>query len=65
MTIPKWTGHLVGKMHNNKITVAELAEKMDINSKYVSSILNGKKTPKGARERFEAAVDEIIKERVE
>jgi transcriptional regulator with XRE-family HTH domain len=51
-------------MHNNKITVAELAEKMDINSKYVSSILNGKKTPKGARERFEKAVDEIIKERV-
>lgn len=65
--IPKWTGHLVGKMHNNQITVIALAEKMDINPKYVSSILNGKKTPKGARERFEAAVDEIIreKERVE
>ena len=63
MSIPKWTGHVVGKMHNNKITVAALAKKMDINPKYVSSILNGNKKPKGARERFEAAVEEIIKER--
>ena len=65
MTIPKWTGHLVGKMHNNSISILELAAKMDLDPKYVGQILNGKKTPKGARERFEKAVDEIIKERVE
>lgn len=62
--IPKWTGHLVGKMHNNKVTNIDLAEKLGYDKNYVSMVLNGKKTPKGARERFEKAVDEIIKERV-
>lgn len=67
MTIPKWTGHLVGKMHNNSISNLDLAAKMDLDAKYVGMVLNGKRTPKGARERFEKAVDEIIreKERVE
>ena len=62
--IPKWTGHLVGRMHNNGITNIDLANKLGYDKRYVSMVLNGKKTPKGARERFEAAVDEIIKERV-
>ena len=64
MSIPKWTGHLVGKMHVNAITNIDIAEKLGYDKNYVSMVLNGKKTPKGARERFEAAVDEIIKERV-
>ena len=63
MTIPKWTGHLVGKMHNNRISSNELASKLGYTKDYISMVLNGKKTPKGARERFEAAVEEIIKER--
>lgn len=63
--IPKWTGHLVGRMHNNGITNIDLANKLGYTKDYISMVLNGKKTPKGARERFEAAVDEIIKERVE
>lgn len=61
--IPKWTGHLVGKMHNNRISNIDLAEKLGYDKNYISMVLNGKKTPKGARERFEAAVEEIIKER--
>lgn len=61
--IPKWTGHLVGKMHINSITNIDLADKLGYEKGYVSMVLNGKKTPKGARERFEAAVEEIIKER--
>ena len=62
--IPKWTGHLVGRMHNNGITNIDLANKLGYTKDYISMVLNGKKTPKGARERFEAAVEEIIKERV-
>jgi hypothetical protein len=65
VTIPKWTGHLVGKMHNNSISNNDLASKLGYTNDYVSMVLNGKRTPKGARERFEKAVDEIIKERVE
>ena len=61
MSIPKWTGHLVGKMHNHSITNIDLAEELGYDKNYISMVLNGKKTPKGARERFEAAVDEIIK----
>ena len=65
MSIPKWTGILIGKMHNNSISKKDLADKLNFSQEYISMVLNGKKTPKGARERFEKAVDEIIKERVE
>ena len=65
MSIPKWTGHLVGKMHINSIKNEDLAEKMELHPKYISMVLNGKKTPKGAKERFEQAVNEIIAERGE
>ena len=61
LSIPKWTGHLVGKMHNNSITNIDLAEELGYDKNYISMVLKGKKTPKRARERFEAAVDEIIK----
>ena len=63
MSIPKWTGILIGKMHNNSISKKDLAGKLNFSQEYISMVLNGKKTPKGARERFEAAVEEIIKER--
>ena len=63
MAIPKWTGHLVGKMHNNSITNIDLANELGYDKNYISMVLNGKKTPKGARERFEKAVDEIIKKK--
>ena len=59
MSIPKWTGHLVGKMHNNSITNIDLASELGYDKNYISMVLNGKKTPKGARERFEAAVGEL------
>ena len=63
MSIPKWTGILIGKMHNNSISKKDLAGKLNFSQEYISMVLNGKKTPKGARERFEATVEEIIKER--
>ena len=65
MEIPKWTGELIGKMHNNRISSLDLAKSMGVCKDYVSMVLNGKKTPKGAQERFEAAVDAIIAERRE
>lgn len=67
MAIDKWTGRLIGKMHNNGIKNVDLAKKLGVCKSYVSMVLRCDRTPKGARERFEAAVDEIIreKERVE
>ena len=58
-----WIANAVGKMHVNKITQAQLAEKMDVTREYVTMILNGVKCPKDAEQRINAAIDEIIAER--
>lgn len=59
----KWTGRLIGKMHNECITYTELAAELKCSKSYVSMILNGVKKPKGGRERLESAVDAIIQRR--
>lgn len=59
----KWTGELIGKMHNNRITNDDLAAKMGVTKSYISMILNGSRNPKGAQERMEEAVDAIIAQR--
>ena len=58
-----WIAKAVGKMHIKKITQAQLAEKMGVTREYVSMILNGTKMPKEAKNRINAAIDEIIAER--
>lgn len=57
----KWTGTVVGKMHVNCITYDELAEKLGFTKSYISMILNGARHPAGAKEKFNAALDELIK----
>ena len=63
MNVPKWTGSLIGKMHNHKVSKSELAEKLGFTPEYVSMVLNGKKEPKGAEEKFNQALNEIIEEK--
>ena len=58
-----WIAVAVGKMHINKITQIEVAKKLGVTNDYISLILRGKKTPKGASERILNAIDEIIAER--
>ena len=59
----KWIEVAVGRMHTNKITGVELAEYICVTPQYLSEILNGKKSPKGAKERILTAIDEIIASR--
>lgn len=59
----QWTGDMVGKMHNNKITLTQVAEKLGVTKAYVCMVLNGHRNPKGAEQRFMAALDELIKEK--
>ena len=59
----QWTGDMVGKMHNNRVTLTQLAEKLGVTKAYVCMVLNGKRAPKDAERRFTAALDELIKER--
>lgn len=60
MLTKKWTGDLVGLMHNHKISKTELANELGITREYVSMILNEHRDPAGARERFEGAVNRLI-----
>lgn len=59
----KWTASLVGKMHIWNITQKALAAKMEVTPEYVSVVLKGHRTPKNARERFNHALDELIREK--
>lgn len=56
----EWTGQLVGKMHNERITQGELANELGISKPYVSMILNGRRSPDGIRQRMEGAVGHLI-----
>lgn len=57
------TGRLIGRMHNNKVTLEQLAAYLGWTKSYCSMILNGQRKPRGIREKMEAAVSEIIKEK--
>ena len=59
--IEKWTGQLIGKMHNNGIKQIELADKLGLTNAYVGMILRGERKPPNIRERMETALDELIK----
>lgn len=56
----KWTGRLVGKMHNERITYDELAAELGVTKSYISMILNGRRNPDGIRRRMEEAVDRLL-----
>ena len=58
-----WTGRLIGRMHNNHITVDDVAKHLGFSRSYCSLILNSKRSPPGIREKMETAVSEIIKEK--
>lgn len=58
----KWTGDVVGDMHVAGITAKQLAQKMGVNEKYLSAVLNSKKNPKNAESKCKAALSELIAE---
>lgn len=59
----KWTGALIGKMHNEGITYDQLAAEMGVTKPYISMLLNGKRNPPGVKDRMESAVDRIVAKR--
>ncbi len=61
--LAQWTGDIVGKMHIHGITAKELALHLGCHEKYVSAVLNGRKTPAHAEEQYTKALDELIAER--
>ena len=63
MKRPEWTGKLVGQLHNNRVTYDQLAARLGVTKSYVSMVLSGYRTPRGAQERFEKAFNEVLIEK--
>ena len=61
--LEKWTGALIGKMHNDHITYDDVANKLGVSKAYVSMILNGTRKPSNIRKRMEEAVNSILDDR--
>ena len=61
--VQKWTGRLLGKMHNEGVSFDDLASELGYTKAYISMILNGKRNPSGAKVKLEQAVDTILKKR--
>ena len=59
----KWTGDLVGKMHNADVTYDDLSAETGWVKGYISMILNGQRNPMGAREKLEGAFNAVVARR--
>ncbi len=59
----KWTGRLIGKMHNEKVTYDDLAEELGVTKSYVSMILNSVRKPRGIQDRMETAFESVVSKR--
>ena len=59
----KWTGDIIGKMHVNRISHASLAKQLGCTKAYVSMVLNGTRRPAGAEQKFNEALNELIRQK--
>lgn len=50
-----WTGELIGRMHNARITYDDLASELGCSKPYICMILNGRRKPDGAEQRLNEA----------
>ena len=56
----QWTGRIVGELHNNRITLKELAKEVGWHDKYLSQVINAEQPPKGAEQKLTDAVKRLI-----
>lgn len=61
----QWTGRIVGELHNNRITMKELAKEVGWNDKYLSQVVNSENPPKGAEQKLTEAMNRLIEKRTE
>lgn len=59
----KWTGRLIGKMHNERVTYDDLGAELGVSKAYVSMILNGARKPEGIQKKLEDAFEAIVARR--
>jgi hypothetical protein len=56
----QWTGRIVGELHNNRITLKELAAEVGWHDKYLSQVINSENPPKGAEQKLTDAMNRLI-----
>ena len=61
----QWTGKIVGELHNNKLTLKELAKEVNWNDKYLSQVINSENPPKGAEQKLTDAMNRLIEKQKE
>lgn len=61
----QWTGRIVGELHNNKLTLKELAKEVNWNDKYLSQVINSENPPKGAEQKLSDALSRLIEKQEE
>ena len=59
----QWTGRIVGELHNNKLTLKELAKEVNWNDKYLSQVINSENPPKGAEQKLTEAMNRLIEKK--
>lgn len=59
----QWTADIIGELHINHITAKELSSQLGYNPKYVSTVLNGHRSPKKAEQTFRKALDKLIQKK--
>ena len=59
----KWTGRLIGRMHNERVTYDELGAEMGVGKAYVCMLLNGTRKPDGIKARMESAFESVLAKR--
>ena len=59
----KWTGDISAIMHIHRITGMQLAKELGYTKEYVSMVLNGKRSPAGAEQKFREAINRILQEK--
>ena len=61
----QWTGRIVGELHNNRITLKELAKEVGWHDKYLSQVINAEQPPKSAEQKLTDAVKRLIEKQKE
>ena len=57
--IPSWVGQATAKIKVLGLTNKMVSDKMGVSYTYFSAIMNGKRTPKNAKERVLNAIEEL------
>lgn len=57
----QWIEEISGKLKSHHITQKQLASCLGMSEVYVSTIMNGHRSPKNAEQKFRSALEELLR----